>query len=195
MGTRIVARLLLVGAVAGSPAGAQPADPGAAAFAQSGCGVCHGDNGEGTTTGPRLAAHGLALADFTASVRRGLRTMPAYDAQALSDERVAAIHEYLESQPPGNVAAGRADAGARLFASYGCAYCHANEAQGGVAGPRLGPDPITFARFSWYVRHPTLQMPPYSTITVSDEDLASIYAFVASRPRPPPVSSISLLAP
>jgi hypothetical protein len=38
-------------------------------------------------------------------------------------------------------------------------------------------------------------MPPYSTVVVSDQELADIYAFVASRPRPPPIDNISLLAP
>ena len=128
-------------------------------------------------------------------MRRGQRTMPAYGAQALSDERLAEIYAYLQSQRAPDVATGRAEAGARLFAAYGCYSCHGNEAQGGVTGPRLGPAPITFARFEWYVRHPSLQMPPYSAVIVSDQDLADIYAFVESRPRPPPIDSISLLAP
>jgi mono/diheme cytochrome c family protein len=199
MRVRVNAGVLLVALAAAAEAriAAQPggADPRAAAFAQSGCDVCHGEDGAGTTAGPHLAGGRLTLAQFTAAVRRGQRTMPAYGAEALSDERIAEIHAYLEAQPPLDMPPGRADAGARLFAAYGCAYCHANEAQGGVTGPRLGPDPITLARFAWYVRHPSLQMPPYSTVTVSDQDLADIYTFVESRPRPPPLGSISLLAP
>jgi mono/diheme cytochrome c family protein len=200
MRVRIEAGLLLVAfaAIAQAPRVAAQrgsADSPAAAFAQSGCAVCHGENGAGTAAGPHLAGGRLTLAEFTAAVRRGQRTMPAYGAQALSDERIGEIHAYLQSQAPLDVATGRADTGARLFAAYGCAYCHANEAQGGVTGPRLGPGPITFARFVWYVRHPSLQMPPYSSVTVSDQDLADIYAFIESRPTPPPLGSISLLAP
>jgi mono/diheme cytochrome c family protein len=201
MGARVKSAVWLVALVAAVQAprvAAQPgggADVGAAAFAQSGCAVCHGENGGGTAAGPSLAGGRLTVADFTTAVRRGQRTMPAYGAQQLPDDRLAAIHAYLESQPTPSVAAGSADAGARLFAAYGCASCHANEAQGGVTGPRLGPEPITFARFAWYVRQPTLQMPPYSTAVVSERDLADIYAFVESRARPPPLDSISLLAP
>jgi mono/diheme cytochrome c family protein len=201
MGARIKAGILLVGLAAAAHAprlAAQPsggADARAAAFAQSGCGVCHGADGAGTTAGPRLATGALALPEFTAAVRRGQRTMPAYGAQALSDERLAEIFAYLQSQRAADVATGRAETGARLFAAYGCYSCHGNEAQGGAAGPRLGPGPISFARFEWYVRHPSLQMPPYSAVIVSDQDVADIYAFVESRPRPAPLDSISVLAP
>ena len=109
--------LVALGAAAHAPRlAAQPsggADARAAAFAQSGCGACHGTDGAGTAAGPRVATATLALAEFTAAVRRGQRTMPAYSAQALPDERLAEIHAYLQSQPAPNVAKGRADAGAR----------------------------------------------------------------------------------
>jgi hypothetical protein len=36
-------------------------------------------------------------------------------------------------------------------------------------------------------------MPPYTTKVLSDSDLANIYAFLQSRPTPPPVESIPLL--
>ena len=36
-------------------------------------------------------------------------------------------------------------------------------------------------------------MPPYTDKVVSDTDLANIYAFLQSRPAPPPVDNILLL--
>ena len=82
--------------------------------------------------------------------------------------------------PPAN-----AEAGKKLFVSYGCYQCHGYEAQGSNAtGPRLGPRPIAFAAFSRYVRQPTGQMPPYTAKVVSDADLTNIYAFVSSRLAP-----------
>lgn len=89
-----------------------------------------------------------------------------------------------QAPTPQNAApAGNADAGKKLFVSYGCYQCHGYEAQGSNAtGPRLGPRPIAFAAFNRYVRQPTGQMPPYTTKVVSETDMANIYAFVSSRP-------------
>jgi mono/diheme cytochrome c family protein len=91
--------------------------------------------------------------------------------------------------------AGRVDVGAALYRKVGCFQCHVNEAQGGANGPKLGPDPVPFARFSQYVRRPTGDMPPYTEKVLSAQDMADIYAFVRARPRPPAVSAIPLLAP
>jgi ubiquinol-cytochrome c reductase cytochrome c subunit len=82
-----------------------------------------------------------------------------------------------------------------LYKKIGCYECHANEGQGGAQGPRLGPNPIPFARFGTYVRNPAGDMPPYTAKVLSDQDLAAIYAFLEARPRPPAVNSIPLLAP
>ena len=90
--------------------------------------------------------------------------------------------------------AGDADNGRRLFAADGCYQCHGYEAQGSSAtGPRLGPRPIAFDQFTKYIRKPTGEMPLYTAKLVSDRDLADIYAFLQSRPQPPPVDSIPLL--
>jgi ubiquinol-cytochrome c reductase cytochrome c subunit len=98
------------------------------------------------------------------------------------------------SQQPAAGPAGNAEAGKKLYVSYGCYQCHGYEAQGSNAtGPRLGPRPIAFAAFSRYVRQPTGQMPPYTVKVVSEADLTSIYAFVQSRPAPPSVQSIPIL--
>lgn len=85
------------------------------------------------------------------------------------------------------------DRGKKLFISYGCYECHGRAAQGGV-GPRLGPDPLPLAFIEKYVRHPTASMPPYTEKTVSDKDLADIYAYLKSLPEPPKANDIPLLS-
>jgi len=90
--------------------------------------------------------------------------------------------------------AGNAEEGRKLYASYGCYQCHGYEAQGSSAtGPRLGPRPMPLAAFQRYVRQPTGQMPPYTAKVATEADLANIYAFIGSRPVPPPVQSLPLL--
>ena len=85
--------------------------------------------------------------------------------------------------------------GAALYKKNGCYECHVNDGQGGPQGPRLGPNPIPLPRFVAYVRNPGGDMPPFTAKVISDDDLAKIYAFLQSRPTPPPVKDIPLLAP
>jgi mono/diheme cytochrome c family protein len=121
--------------------------------------------------------------------------MPPVGEAALSERDLADIYAFLH--PPGAQAAaphGRAERGALLYRQTGCYQCHADEAQGGTQGPRIGPEPIPYSRFAWYVRHPTGDMPPYSTAVMSDADIADVYAFLEAQPHPPEVSSIPLLA-
>jgi mono/diheme cytochrome c family protein len=87
------------------------------------------------------------------------------------------------------------NAGAALYRKNGCYECHVNDGQGGPQGPRLGPNPIPMPRFVAYVRNPGGDMPPFTAKVISDDDLAKIYAFLQSRPTPPPVKDIPLLAP
>jgi mono/diheme cytochrome c family protein len=89
----------------------------------------------------------------------------------------------------------KVNGGAALFRKNGCYECHANEAQGGPQGPRIGPNPIPYPRFAAYVRNPSGDMPPFTAKVLSDDDLASIYAFLQARPTPPPVKDIPLLTP
>jgi mono/diheme cytochrome c family protein len=89
---------------------------------------------------------------------------------------------------------GEAEKGKTLFRSVACFQCHGDEAQGGAAGPRLGPDPLPFARFVAYVRAPRGEMPPYTVKVMSEQDLADVYAFLQARPHPPAVGTIPLLA-
>lgn len=95
-----------------------------------------------------------------------------------------------QAAPPGKV-----ENGGVLYKKVGCYQCHANEAQGGLSGPRIGPNLVPYARFSQYVRHPTGDMPPYTTKVLSDQEIADIYAWVNARPRPPAVGTLPQLAP
>src|SRR5262245_12325806 len=189
------------GRVDAAQGAAGTAATGQAMYAKAGCATCHGANGQGTAAGPRIAGTTRQLPAFVAYVRKPTGTMPPQSAQVVSDRALADIFAFVRSAsaskvPPGSAeaSAGRAEAGAALYAKIGCYQCHSNQAQGGQAGPRLGPDPIPFARFSQYVRNPTGDMPPYTEKVLSNQELADIYAFVQTRPRPPAVNSIPQLA-
>jgi ubiquinol-cytochrome c reductase cytochrome c subunit len=98
------------------------------------------------------------------------------------------------AQTPVAAPAGNAERGKALYQKTGCYQCHSNEAQGGTAGPRIGPNPVPFARFVAYLRAPRGEMPPYTAKVISEQDLADVYAFLEARPKPLPVASIPLLA-
>ncbi len=98
------------------------------------------------------------------------------------------------AQTPVTAPAGNAERGKALYQKTGCYQCHSNEAQGGTAGPRIGPNPIPLARFVAYVRAPRGEMPPYTAKVMSEQELADVYAFLDARPKPPPVANIPLLA-
>ena len=92
----------------------------------------------------------------------------------------------IAQTPPSAAApAGSVEKGRQTFARVGCGQCHGLEAQGSpTTGPRLGPGALPFAAFSRFVRTPRLQMPPDTEKILSNAELADIYAFVQSRPKP-----------
>jgi ubiquinol-cytochrome c reductase cytochrome c subunit len=96
--------------------------------------------------------------------------------------------------PAAPAPAGKVENGGVLYKKVGCYQCHANEAQGGLSGPRIGPGLIPFARFSQYTRKPTGEMPPYSAKVLTDQEIADIYAWVNARPKPPAVDTLPQLA-
>lgn len=103
------------------------------------------------------------------------RTLLVMLAVSLSPLSAAA-----QTAPAGSVEKGRV-----TFQRVGCAQCHGREGQGSpTTGPRLGPGSMPYAGFSRYVRAPRQQMPPYTDRILPDSDLADIYAFVQSRPKP-----------
>src|SRR6202050_4782691 len=96
----------------------------------------------------------------------------------------------LTAQTP---ASGNAENGKRQFVKLGCYTCHGYQGQGGGAGAKLAPHPISAAALIAYVRHPAGTMPPFTKKVVSDEDLTDIHAYLGSVPAPPPAKDIPLL--
>ena len=88
---------------------------------------------------------------------------------------------------------GNADNGKKLFSKFGCYECHGYQGQGGGAGAKLAPKPISATALIAYVRHPSGSMPPYTSKVASDAELTDIRAYLASVPAPPPPKSIPLL--
>jgi mono/diheme cytochrome c family protein len=96
----------------------------------------------------------------------------------------------LAAQSP---ASGNTENGKRQFVKLGCYTCHGYQGQGGGAGAKLAPHPISVTALIAYVRHPAGTMPPFTKKVVSDEVLTDIQAYLASVPAPPPAKDIPLL--
>ena len=73
--------------------------------------------------------------------------------------------------------------GQALWESNGCYLCHGTVAGGGV-GPAVATDLVPYVALAQYVRHPTGEMPPFSTAVLSDADLQQIYGYLKSLPQP-----------
>ncbi len=186
-----------------TPAG--NAQNGKRIFASQGCYKCHGDQGQGLSlaeredAGPRIGPTKRSLPRFIRFVRDPTGEMTPYSTQEVSDAELTDIYAFLQSlaPPPQTVtsAPGNDQNGQRLYTSYGCYECHGGEGQGSTqtAGSRIGPPTIEFSTFVTYIRQPKGQMPPYTSKAVPDAELADIYAFLQSRPEPPPAKSIPLL--
>jgi mono/diheme cytochrome c family protein len=100
------------------------------------------------------------------------------------------------AQAPGSTTtpAGNAANGKKVYLAKGCWTCHDYEAQGGN-GPRLSSTALPLRNFTSYIRAPRGGMPPYLAKVIPDSEVADIYAWVQSIPKPVPVKSIPLLNP
>jgi mono/diheme cytochrome c family protein len=106
---------------------------------------------------------------------------------------LAVVAGLVLSHAPANAAS--AESGRGLFLKVGCYQCHGTQGQGGSAGPRLAPDPMPFETLAAFVRTSSRQMPPFHVKVLSDADLADIYAYLQSIPKPPDVKSLPQLNP
>lgn len=78
---------------------AASADHGKSLFIQKGCWECHGTQGQGAVTGPRLAPDPIPLEAISNFVRNSDGPMPPYRREILSDSDLADIYAYLQSVP------------------------------------------------------------------------------------------------
>ena len=92
-----------------------------------------------------------------------------------------------QDAPRGDVAKGKT-----LYVSTGCYECHNYSGAGSSQGARL-ISPPTFQRFLAQMRRPSSVMPPYEANVLSDAQVADIYAYVQTLPKPPDANSIRLL--
>lgn len=101
----IIAGILLtagLGAVNSQSALAQDESAGRSLFIEFGCWQCHGYEGQGGASGPRVAPTMLPFVAFEQFVRRPVNVMPAYTKGNLSDEALRAIYDFLGDveEPP-----------------------------------------------------------------------------------------------
>jgi mono/diheme cytochrome c family protein len=81
--------------------------------------------------------------------------------------------------PTGNAANGR-----RVYLADGCFYCHGTTgAGGGIAGPRLAPNPLPLEGVKAKVRTASGRMPVYSPAVLKDAEIADIVAYLQSIPQ------------
>jgi mono/diheme cytochrome c family protein len=135
----------------------------------------HVRRGHGGTVARRKAKKDLRVS-VSPWLRRALIAMTLLTATTLS----------AQEAPKGNAENGR-----HVYLRTGCYQCHGREGQGSpTTGPRLGPSTSPWRPFEQYVRRPRGDMPPYSAQILTDAELADIYAYLRSRPRPPAVTTI-----
>jgi mono/diheme cytochrome c family protein len=96
----------------------------------------------------------------------------------------------------GGAFAASAEHGKAMYIQHGCWQCHGTMGQGSImtsGGKRLAPNPLPWEAFAGFVRSTNRAMPPYREAILSDADLADIYAYLQSIPKPPDANSIPLL--
>jgi ubiquinol-cytochrome c reductase cytochrome c subunit len=98
------------------------------------------------------------------------------------------------SQPSlAQTTAGSAEKGQQAFVKNGCWGCHGFVGQGGLAGPKLAPEPKPIEYIQAFVRYTQGPMPKYSEKILSNQDLVDIHAYLKSIPKGPDYKSIPLL--
>jgi ubiquinol-cytochrome c reductase cytochrome c subunit len=89
---------------------------------------------------------------------------------------------------------GDAKAGLANFQKYGCYTCHGILGQGTLRdGPRLNAAAIGYPAVLTQLRTPRYEMPAYTAVQISDQQVADIFAYLASVPKGPDPKSLKQL--
>ena len=97
MGTILLILVTLIAPQANTPKG--DAEAGKALFMKIGCFECHGREGQGAVTGPRLNQNPITYARFVSYIRKPSGEMPPYTAKVVNDQQAADLYAYLQSLP------------------------------------------------------------------------------------------------
>lgn len=97
-----------------------------------------------------------------------------------------------DKSPP----AGSAENGHNVYMKLMCYTCHGTVGQGADrgTGPKLAPNPVSFATFQAQLRTPRADMPPYRKDFLSDQELADLYAYIGSIKSSPAAKDLPLPA-
>ena len=79
--------------------------------------------------------------------------------------------------PKGDIERGR-----KVYQDKWCHSCHGTVGQGGDrgAGPKIAPNPFPYEAFAHQTRRPRASMPRYPVEVLSEQEMADIYAYIAS---------------
>jgi mono/diheme cytochrome c family protein len=90
---------------------------------------------------------------------------------------------------------GSVERGKKLYQEKWCHSCHGTVGQGGErgAGPKIAPNPFPYEAFAMQTRRPRANMPRYPVEVLSDQEMADIYAYVASIKPGPAAKDLPLL--
>jgi mono/diheme cytochrome c family protein len=167
-------------------------------FAAKGCGQCHSLRGMGPITGPDLARvrSGSGFYDIGAAVWNHLPRMGAEMRQArmerprLTPREATDLIAFIFTAQYHDES-GDPKAGERLFASKGCAQCHAVGGAGGSVGPALDPlkranSPVLIAAAMWNhgpAMAETMKARGITRPTLQGKELLDIIAYVTTTAR------------
>jgi len=109
---------------------------------------------------------------------------------------ISLITSSAMAQTPAPAAtAGNAENGKKLYVTYFCWSCHGSLGRAGGTAPAITPSTRSAEDLIKYVRKPRGAMPPYTSKSISDRELADIAAFLRTVPKDPDPKTIPLLNP
>jgi mono/diheme cytochrome c family protein len=88
---------------------------------------------------------------------------------------------------------GNAENGKKLYVTYFCWSCHGSSGRAGGAAPAITPSTRSAEDLIKYIRKPRGNMPPYTSKSISDREIADIAAFLKTVPKDPDPKTIPLL--